>query len=165
MKRVSRLLVFSLVLVFFLNGCNSTHVEGTEDLFQYKDSYVGDSGAVGNILMQLPTPNGEQRKGIELKTKKEPYGIISNYIASETTDNVKLNYRELALYNATFVLGLVKNADWITFNFAEQSFYVTREDLESFYGKDIRQFSNEEELGMFIQEHLEDEDKVNQFLN
>jgi hypothetical protein len=161
MPMVLPLLMFAL---FILNGCNSTEVN-KEDLFQFKDSYVGDAGAVGNITRQLPNPNGEQLNGLELKTTKEPYGIILNYIKAETSEEIETNYRELALYNATFILALVKNADWVQYNFDKQELKVTREELQKFYGKDIRQFNNEEELNMFIQKNLENKNKVSQFFN
>ena len=156
-------MLFLMLVLLVLNGCTSTNVNEDEDIFQFKDSYVGDAGAVGNITRQLPNPNGEQLDGLELKTTEEPYGIIMNYIDVEKNEDAETNYRELALYNATFILALVKNADWIKFNFIKQEFKVSREELQIFYGKDIRQFKNEEELSIFIQENLEDENKVIQF--
>ncbi|MBK5480959.1 hypothetical protein JFV29_03270 [Peribacillus sp. TH16] len=52
MKNITKFFFFSLLILLFLNGCNSNNVN--EDIFQFKDSYVGDNGAVGNIVMQLP---------------------------------------------------------------------------------------------------------------
>jgi predicted P-loop ATPase/GTPase len=99
--------------------------------------------------------NGEQLSGLELKTTEEPYGIILNYTNVEKSEYIESDYRELALYNATYILALVKNADWVKFNFIQQEYKVTREELQSLYGKDIRQFNNEEELSNFLQKNLE----------
>ncbi|MBE4909866.1 DUF4825 domain-containing protein [Bacillus luteolus] len=154
---------FSLLMLLLLNGCNSIEVIDGENLFEFKDSYVGDAGAVGNITRQLPKPSGEQISGMELQTSEEPYGIILNYIAVEHSEDIETNYSELAIYNATIILSLVKNADWVNFNFINQEFEVRREDLQKFYGKDIREFNTEEELRMFMQKKLEDENKVLQF--
>jgi hypothetical protein len=164
-KKIPMVLSFFMFVSFVLIGCNSTKVNEVENMFQYKDSYVGDAGAVGNITRRLPNPNGEHISGLELKTTEKPYGIIINFISVEKSEDIETNYRELALYNATFLLALVKNADWVKFNFVKQEFKVTREELQSFYGIDIREFDNEEELSMFIQENLEDENKVIQFFN
>lgn len=160
-----RILFFSLLIILFLNGCSSNEVNENEDIFQYRNSYVGDAGSVGNITMQLPKPNGEQVSGLELKTTEEPYGVILNYIATDKSEDIETDYKELALYNATFILSLVQNADWVKFNFINQEFKVSREDLQNFYGRDVREFNNEEELSKFIQKNLEDDNRVIQFFN
>ncbi|MBM7650246.1 hypothetical protein JOC78_003231 [Bacillus ectoiniformans] len=163
-RRTLFIYIFSFAFLI-LTGCNSTAVNKSDDLFQYKDSYVGDSGAVGNITRRLPNPAGEHLNGLELKTKEEPYGVILNYIEADKIEDIELNYSELALYNATFIFALVKNADWVQFNFVEDQMLITREKLQDWYGKDIRLFSSEEELNRFVQEHLKDQDKVNQFFH
>jgi Domain of unknown function (DUF4825) len=58
----------SLLILLFLNGCNSN--ETNEDLFEFKGSFVGDNNAIGSIVNQLPS--GEYLNGFELKTKEEP---------------------------------------------------------------------------------------------
>ncbi|MBW9235660.1 DUF4825 domain-containing protein, partial [Leptospira santarosai] len=73
------------------------------------------------------------------------------------------DYKELALYNATLILALVKNADWVKFNFVEQELKVNRQELQNWYGKDVRDFNNEEELNKFTHQYLEDKNKVNHF--
>lgn len=160
-----RILSFLLLLFLALSGCNTNDVDREGGLFQFKNSYVGDNGAVGKIAYQLPNPHGEQLSGMELKTMEEPYGIILNYIGVENTDGIETNYKELALYNGTIILALVQNAEWVRFNFVEQEYRVTREKLNSLYEKDIRQFHNEEELSRVIQTHLEDDNTVIQFFN
>ncbi|WP_134703160.1 DUF4825 domain-containing protein [Ammoniphilus sp. YIM 78166] len=165
MKQTPKILSFLMIVLLILNGCSPTDVHKEDDLFQYKNSYVGDNGAVGKIASRLPNPNGEHPNGMELQTKEEPFGIILNYIEAEKSDGMETNYKELALYNATFILALVHNAEWVQFNFVEKEFIVTREKLHSLYEKDIRQFNNEEELRKVIIEKLEDEDRVHSFFN
>lgn len=148
-----------------MNGCNAKEVNENEDIFEFKNSFVGDAGAVGNITMRLPKPTGEQVSGLELKTTEAPYGIILNYSPTEKSEDTETNYKELTLYNATFILSLVKNADWVQFNFVDQEMKVSREELQNFYGKDMREFNQEEDLRMFIQKNLEDERSVIDFFN
>ncbi|OCA83929.1 DUF4825 domain-containing protein [Pseudobacillus wudalianchiensis] len=163
MGKVIKGIFFLIAIFLFLNGCHSS-VE-KEDMFQFKNSYVGDNGAVGHITRQLPSPKGEHISGLELKTTEEPYGIIVNYRNKEITEEIEKNYKETALYNATFILALVKNADWVKFNFIEKEYKITRAELQNWYGKDVREFINEEELSAFIQAHLKDKNGVNQFFN
>jgi hypothetical protein len=146
-----------------LHGCAPSTVTQEEDLFRYHNSYVGDNGAVGNITRRLPKPAGEQMSGIELQTTEEPYGMILNYAQAKISEEHIMDYSELALFNASYVLALVHNADWVTFNFVEDTITVTREKLQQLYQKDIREFQNDEELSTFIQPILADERKVAAF--
>src|SRR5690606_11490917 len=98
-------------------------------------------------------------------TTEEPYGIIVNYTRDESTSGYVMNYEETALFNATYVFALVKNVDWVTFRFVEKEYTVTRAQLETWYGKDLREFNNEDDLTEFAQEFLKNENEVNQFFN
>ena len=157
MRRVINILFFSLFVMLFLNGCNSIDVK--DDIFQFKDSFAGDNSAVVNITNQLR--NSEHLEEFELKTKEKPYGIIINYDL-ETSEQ---EYNETVIYNATFLFTLIQNADWITFNFGNHEYKVTKENLQDWYGRDLNEFTNEEELHKFVQEQLEDESKVNKFFS
>ncbi|MGJ7911485.1 DUF4825 domain-containing protein [Neobacillus sp. LXY-1] len=157
--------LFMLLLLIF-NGCSSsTESNLNKDLFKYKNSYVGDNGAVGNITRQLPSPEGEGINGLELKTEEKPYGIIVNYKNIQTNETTEKNYEKTALYNATFIFALVKNVDWVQFNFVEKEYKVTREELQKWYGKDLREFENEDELSKFTKRNLTDKNKVKLFFN
>lgn len=150
--KMIKLMLFSLTIVIFLYGCNSNNKN--EDIFQFKDSFVGDNSAVGNIANQLRS--GENLKGFELKTKEKPYGIILNYdwLASEQ------DYKETAIYNATFLFALVQNAEWITFNFDNQEYQITKENLQAWYGKELSKFDNEEKLRKLTEEYLKEKNKA-----
>ena len=164
MKKMLLTIAALIFIILILPGCSTTDVhEKDEGIFTFKNSYVGDNSAVGAITSNLPNPNGEQLNGLELKTTTEPYGIILNYSDVEKADGVATDYKELALYNATYILALVHNADWVQFNFIEQELLVTREKLHSLYEIDIREYSNEEELSAVMIEKLSDENNVNMF--
>ncbi|MFF3102510.1 DUF4825 domain-containing protein [Viridibacillus arvi] len=158
MKRKTGFFLFSLLILLSLNGCNSREVN--EDIFQYKASYVGDNSTVGNIVKLLL--NSEYLDGFELKTIEEPYGILINYKGISAED-IEKNYKETAIYNATFIFTLVKNAKWITFNFDDQEYKITKQELESWYGKELSEYMSEEDLTKLTQKYLKDENKVNQF--
>ncbi|AMQ07433.1 DUF4825 domain-containing protein [Sporosarcina psychrophila] len=154
MKQILKLSSFLLLAILIVSGCNTKN--GEEDIFKFKDSYVGDNSAIGNIVNQLQ--GTEHFKGFELKTNEKPYGIILNYDWSESEQN----YKKTAIYNATFLFALVQNVDWITFNFGNQEYKITKENLQNWYGEDFSGLQSEDELKTFIQKHLDDEDKVNQ---
>lgn len=154
MREIINFIFFSLLIMFFLNGCNANNKD--KDIFQFKDSFVGDNSAVGNIATQLR--RGEHLEGFELKTKEKPYGIILNYDWLESEQN----YKETAIFNATYLFALVQNADWITFNFDNQEFQITKENLQEWYGKELSEFNNEDELRKLTEEYLKDENKVEQ---
>ncbi|MER2057445.1 MAG: DUF4825 domain-containing protein [Niallia sp.] len=157
MRKTIRIFFFSLLVLLFLNGCNSNDVN--DDLFEFKDSFVGDNSGIGNIVNQLPS--SEYFKGFELQTKEEPYGMILNYEGIKG-EEIEKKYKETAIYNATFIFALVQNAEWITFYFDNNEYKITKEDLQNWYGKKLSDFTSEDELRKVTQEYLQDESKVNE---
>lgn len=156
-KIVRSLLLFLLILTF-LSGCKSNEVDANPDVYQYKDSMVGDNSAIGNIINQLPGSEGSI--DFELKTKEEPYGIILNYHRKESEQA----FKEIVIYRATFLFALVQNVDWITFNFDTDAYTIAKEEIQAWYDKELSDISNKDELIEIIQAHLEDDAKVNQLL-
>jgi hypothetical protein len=157
-RTLKQWLLFSVLVLIVLNGCNISNTkQNDQDLFQWKDSYVGDNNAVGSIARQLP--GSEYLNGFELKTVEEPYGIILNYDGIDT----ELNYEETAIFNASYLFALVQNADWITFKFEGQEFNVTKEKLENWYDVELKDYTNEEDLTELTQKNLEDEIRLKQF--
>ena len=154
MKQMLKFLSLSLLVILIVSGCNTNNEK--EDIFKFKDSFVGDNIAVGNIVNQLQ--GAEHFKWFELETKEKPYGIILNYDWSESEQN----YKKTAVFNATFLFTLVQNAEWVTFNFDHQEYKITKENLQNWYGEDFSELKNEDDLKALTQKHLENEDKVNQ---
>lgn len=158
LRKMTKSLLFPLLVLLLLSGCNLKDREIDNDIFQYKDSFVGDNSAVGNMTNQLP--GAEQLNGFELKTNQEPYGIILNYDWTGSGQE----YKETVTYNATFLFTLVQNVEWITFNSDSGEYTITKENLQEWYGKELSEVQNEDELRELIQESLEDESKLNQLL-
>lgn len=148
----NRLAAFAVVLLLAMAGCSPAADSGQTDLFRYKGSYVGDNSAVGNIVERLP--GSKDFRGRELKTAEEPYGIVLRYAPEEGMAPGEV-YERL-FYNAAFLFALVSNAEWIEFQYGDQSVKVTRDALEDRYGTDLRRFSSEEELDTFLKERLKD---------
>lgn len=154
MRRITKYWAFTFLVLLLLTGCHSNNT--MENIFQYKDSYVGDNSAVGNIAQQLH--NSEYLDGFELKTTKEPYGIILNYHLNHSEEV----YKETVIRNSTYLFALVQNVDWITFRFNKLEYKITKDKLQSWYGKEISSISSEEELEKLIEKLLKDDKKMNE---
>ncbi|MFV8830386.1 DUF4825 domain-containing protein [Alkalihalobacterium sp. APHAB7] len=155
--RMIKFLLFSLMVMLLLSGCHSNATDTNGDIFQYKNSFVGDNNAVGNITNQLPA--AEYLNGFELKTSEEPYGIILNYEGLISDQE----YRETVIHNATFLFTLVQNVDWITFNSDLGEYTITKEQLQEWFDIELSEVQNEDELSELIQVNLADTNKVNHF--
>jgi hypothetical protein len=88
--------------------------------------------------------------------------MILNYEGIEA-EEIEKKDKETAIYNATFIFALVQNAEWATFNFNNREYKVTKEELQDWYGKELSDITNEDELRKRTQEYLEDESKINEF--
>lgn len=143
-----------------LVGCRSNQ---DEDLFQYQGTLVGDNSAVGHIINELPHSN--LLNEFSLETEVEPYGIQLEY--DQTEDSFTENeMQELVLYNSSFLLGLVHNAEWITFDFGEIQHTITRVELEEWHGKSFTEIESGNELKELVTKNTEDQAKVDQlFVN
>ena len=149
------LLLFSLSIILFLGGCNPNNQR--DDLFLYKNTLLGDNSAVGSIVNQLE--GAEHLKGFELRTNKEPYGLVLNYDLIESEQA----YEKLAIHNATFIFSLIQNVEWITFHFDIHNYAITKEQLQSWYDKDLSNYENEDDLKALTQEYIDDKIKMEEF--
>lgn len=154
MRKIINYTMLPLLILLFLNGCNQINPSIDEDIFQFKGSYVGDNSAIGNLTHKLP--NGDYLQGFELKTSEEPYGIILDYKDIEAEELDK-EYKETAIYNASFIFALVQNADWITFNFDGQEYKITKKALQEWYKKELNSYTSEKEMKKLIQKYLKNE--------
>ncbi|MBU5228396.1 DUF4825 domain-containing protein [Clostridium senegalense] len=145
MKKILRLLIpIMLMLLLMLVGCelkNKDEVElSLNKLLEYKDSYVGDISAVGNILSELPL--NESGNGVELKTDEKPYEITVNY---NLKDDLK---EEILEKNAIVLFALIKNVDTINFkieNLDNKVYKYNKDELIEKYEVDFKKISEDKE--------------------
>ena len=159
MKRIPIFYTSMLIVLIVLSGC-SQNADSKADIFQYKNSYVGDNSAVGNIVSQLAYSN--ELKQISLHTKEQPYGITLEY-NDITAKNADKEIKETVIANATYLFALIQNVDWVTFKFPANEFTVTKTEIQHWYNNKLDGFENEEDLKKLIKEHLNSEVSVNQF--
>ena len=179
MKRSLLSICLLLGLFSLLVGCDSVlekeKKEPVDVLMDYKDTAVGDATAVSHISYILPA--GEHVKQIDLQTKETPYEITIDYGVKEDSDTTvedfenewdENNTKRALLNNAIAFFILVNNVDVVHFNVETEtpvSFSITREDIDTFVGKDVREYSNDAKLWKVeIEEDIiSDDAKVNAF--
>lgn len=161
MKRITIFYTSILLVLIVLSGC-SQNADSKVDIFQYKNSYVGDNSAVGNIVNQLTHSN--ELKQISLHTKEQPYGIALEY-NDLTAENEDKEMKKTVIANATYLFALIQNVVWVTFKFSANEFTVTKTEVQHWYNNKLDGFENEEDLKNLIKEHLNSEDSVNQFFS
>lgn len=100
MISMKRIILFICLLT--LVGCGRQ----SDNLLNYKNSYIGDNSAVGNILSLLPV--NLQDYTFSLQTTSEPYELTVNY------SNTKLTEDDLN-YSADILFTLIQNVEIIHF--------------------------------------------------
>lgn len=162
-KRGWRLAV-TFLLVFIMSGCTGKPKEDpAEDdgIFQYKDSYIGENSAVSGIVGHLK--NAKDFQEMTLQTKEKPYGLTIVY--NEPQEIEQIEEQQIALYNASYLFALLLNADKAAFDFGNAQYQVNKTELENWYGKNLKEFKNEQELETFLEKRLNDNEKVKQFFS
>lgn len=148
--------LIALLCLTFLIGCSPSkaneEASGISELLKYKGSYVGDNSAVGNILAKLE--GGQFVARFALQTKEEPYGIEVTYGARDDAQQKAFqgfwaneNLEKTFMKNATALFALIRNADYIKMTIEsdeKKTLTVKREDVESYYGEDLRSFAENE---------------------
>lgn len=153
MKKITPYFTLLVLMLMILSGCRSSN-NSSQDIFQYRGSYIGNNSAVGNIITELP--QSKAFKQVTLQTKKKPYGMVIEY--GHITGDIKNS----VINNASYMFALVKNADWISFDYPNEKYTLTRQQLQQWYGTDLSKITNEKDLKKLIQTNLNDKNKVNE---
>ncbi|MBB6445821.1 DUF4825 domain-containing protein [Bacillus benzoevorans] len=149
------------LLLIIAAGCSNNN-DSSKDVFRYKDSVVGDNSAVGAIITQLPF--NEYYQEFALETKEEPYGIVLKYdTEAESPALNDENMKELALCNSAYLFSLVKNVEWVQYDFGKQKLRVDKKELQEWYGEELSSMTNETDLKKLLQERLSDKNQITQY--
>lgn len=96
-----------------------------EKVLAYENDYMGNASNIGNLFNNLPLAN--YKESIELNS--EAFILTVNY---DTTSDEKAE--KAVIYNATAAFVLIKNLEVINMRFSNQSYVVTRESVEEWFG-------------------------------
>lgn len=150
--------IFILMLLLVLSACSAQR-DTREDVFQYKDSYVGDNSAIGAIVTNLPFR--EYYKEFALETNEEPYGISIKYDTEAESPHLDDEaMKELALCNSAYLFTLVQNAEWVEYDYGTQQLKVNKDEVEEWYGENFSAIQDEKELRQILQKNLSDKEKI-----
>lgn len=132
---MNRVIVLLIVITLVFSGCSSvkTKQDTIDKLLEYKDSYVGNSSAISNILLLLEVDHN----GIRLNTDEEPYGILIKV-------DEKLTQEEID-YDTAIMFALIKNLSYINFISKDGSINVERYSVEKKYKIDLRKLTDDKE--------------------
>ncbi|MBX9997633.1 DUF4825 domain-containing protein [Priestia aryabhattai] len=159
MKYFKALFCLILLICVGVVGCsqkeqttsiNSVDTVDIKEVKKHSGTYVGDNSNVIAIVQALP--GGDTFKEIDLqnKTVKITYGAAGSSLSKDEIlkywfdgqDTLKKNF----LYNSIYLTLLVPNAKGYNFNIDDQSFSVSREQMEKFISKHIKALPNNNEL-------------------
>lgn len=142
---------YLFVMVLLLSGCTSPPATPTQaptnELLLYRNTLIGDNSQVLAIIYDLP----EARNFLQLAlhTTEPPYS--AHLIYDEVT-----HPKIVSIANATWLFTLVPNVDSLQFTFDTQSYTLTREQLMSWYGKDVTASTNEADIQLLIDAYTAD---------
>ncbi|PGK25189.1 DUF4825 domain-containing protein [Priestia megaterium] len=156
MKYFKALFCLILLICVGVVGCSqeeqltSINNVDTKEVKKHSGTYVGDNSNVIAIVQALP--GGDTFKEIDLqnKTVKVTYGAAGGDLSKDEIlkywfddqDTLKKNF----FYNAIYLTLLVPNAESYNFNVDDQSFSVSREEMEKFISKHIKSLPDSNEL-------------------
>ena len=167
--KLSVLLAIMLIGILSIIGCSKTDKEqdevtlgeNVEKLLKYKDSYIGDNSAVGNISNYLLANDNLQ--GFELKTNEKPYEITLKYKGFEdsktiisTNETITLPFSDVIIKNSMVLFSLIKNVDTINLEIDDGSTitYKKAELVDAYgnkYGKNLEKITgNKTSLENFL---------------
>lgn len=150
--------IITLIIALAVGGICLTNARSSkkvdvptkQSLLEYKTPYVGNHSKVSQIVGALKVPNGVTKRGIELLTKKQPYGIIINYNVANNSQVFKDGDIDMLQFykNSTIIFSLVNNVDSVAVKLNNSNniyqFQFTRKNIEDNFKTDVRQFSQDE---------------------
>lgn len=159
----NKLKIFLLLVISFslLVGCSKKEEDNAKednsiksnDIYSYKTSYVGDNTKVIGIISNLNYPKNYTYSSIEIKSEKEPYGLIV-YLDGELLDENDDFFNQ-----AVVSMSLIENLDNIKFISKE-----SKELIEEFNREDINLILRENSEKS-LEELSENKNELDKYIN
>lgn len=103
----------------------SVDTHNFKKVLAYENDYMGNNSNITNLFNNLPLSN--HRDLVELDP--DTLTFVVNYNTS--------GEEKVAIYNATVAFILIKNLEVIDMRFTDQSYVITRENVEEWFGDDF----------------------------
>lgn len=123
-----------------------------EDVTTFEDPYMGDNSNMNNLFQALPL--NDQKGTLEMDS--DVFSLIVYY--NTTTAELGQKAAQAVIYNTTAAFTLIGNLQTVEMRFEDESYTVTRENVEQWFGTTLVDFKNPEEFKEKVQEKLKKED-------
>ena len=106
-------------------------VSGIDHIIKYENDFVGNNSNDGGLISALPLAE----YGYVFEIDSADKGLIIDYHTTDWYDNDALYIEKSLLYNSISIFALIKNTEFIQYNFSGSSYKVTRAAIEKKYPK------------------------------
>lgn len=102
---------------------------GIRQIIRYQRNYIGDNSNTGNLLHALPL----SEHGYVFEIDWENCGVTVDYHMTDWYGNEDLQMQKGLIYNSVSAFALIRNLEYIRYNFSGRSYVITREKVEQNY--------------------------------
>lgn len=120
-----------------------------EKVLQFENLYMGNAGNNMNLVGHLPLSDVPRF----FQQDPDEFTFTVNYEMSVKEIGME-RVEKAILYNATAIFALIENMEIVKFSFAEQSYTVTRERVNNWFGEDVVSFKNEKVFREKVQQPI-----------
>ncbi len=129
-----------------------------EKVLQFENLYMGNAGNNMNLVNHLPmgdVPRLFQQDPDEF-TFTVDYEMSVKEIGRERVEKA-------VLYNATAIFILIANMEVVKFAFSDQTYTVTRERVNNWFGEDIASFKDEKVFIKKVQQPIIERERLDEW--
>lgn len=102
---------------------------GIDNIIKYKNKYVGNNSNTGNFLNSLPL----SEYGLVFEIDSEKLALTVNYHITAWYINDDMYVKKALVYNSISLFSLIDNLQYITYNFAGESYKIDRIKVKEIY--------------------------------
>lgn len=124
----------------------------------YKSPYIGNASNSTQIFYKLPLGNIQKKFQID----SDNCTITVYYLETVWDIGEEKLHRDL-VYNAVAAMASIDNMTAVTYKFPDESFTITREQIEAVFGKDLSSLLKEEIWKEKVQNKLADKNFTESF--
>lgn len=130
------------------------NVSGIDNVIKYKSKYIGDNSNTINLVYSLPL--SEFSPVFEIDS--DNFGLTINYHMTNWYID-ELYLKQSLIYNSVSIFTLIDNVSYIKYNFTGESYYITRDDIESYpnYNKIKSKEINKDNFNKYLENKIKNE--------
>lgn len=102
---------------------------GIRQIIRYQSNYIGDNSNIGNLFHALPL----SERGYVFEIDSENCGATIDYHTTDWYGNEDLYTEKGLIYNSVSAFALIRNLEYIRYNFSGSSYVITRKEVEQNY--------------------------------